>query len=82
MPDHIIVLSQSALLFGNGSNATYSDVASLILDLSNATSISSEQLGLFPSDINTTNHVVSDIIDFLISSAESGELLPFNSVSV
>lgn len=72
---------QSALLFSNGSNATYSDVANIISDLSSASR--TDKVGLFPSDINTTNHVITDIIDFLTdTAAEPDGLLPFNDVGV
>ena len=73
------------MLFGNNSSPSAEAVGDLVSNLTTVTS--SESAGNsshFPSDLNTTNTVVTMVVEFLLESAEDtdpDELLPFNEVS-
>ena len=70
------------MLFSDDHPATYAELASVLSDLSEATSDNStSEIGLFPSDINITNLILHEAISFLASSAEEGDQAPLAEVS-
>ena len=76
---------QSAMLFSNASmTPIYDSVENLVLDLTVATSQETSENGThFPSDLNTTNTVVTNIVNYLTSSATLTNplnKLPFHEV--
>ena len=63
---------------------SYEEVDDFVGTLTMATSqMTSGNATHFPRDLNTTNSIVADVIDYLMTtaaSAEPGELIPFNEV--
>lgn len=76
---------QSDMLFNNASmTPTYESVDSLVSDLTVATSqVTSNNRTHFPSDLNTTNTVVANVLDYLTTSASGtglNSILPLHEV--
>ena len=76
---------QSDVVFNDASSTpAYEEVDDLVFDLTVATSpVSTGNITLFPTDLNITNTVVSDVLNYLTTTAatpQPGDPLPFNEV--
>ena len=74
------------MVFSNASSTpAYEEVDDLVSDLTVATSpVSTGNITLFPTDLNITNTVVSDVLNYLTTTAatpQPGGPLPFNEVN-
>ncbi len=72
------------MLFSSNSTPSITAVEMLISNLTTITSVEATgSSSHFPSDLNTTNVVVTMVVDYLLESiADPDELLPLNEVSV
>ena len=82
---NIVTISyQTRSVFNSNSTPTYNEVNGLIMNLTEATSTNTAQNTThFPQDLNTTNFVVTMVLDYLnesLSANRSAEPLPFNEV--
>lgn len=83
---YVLLCVQSEMVFSGNSTPSFESVENLVSNLTVVTSADTTgNSSHFPSDLNTTNAVVTMVVDFLLESSEQadpGSLLPFNEVSI